>query len=335
MHLFDVDSRVRALPGTVLTRSTPADASGGQVDLPRCQLCDGAARQFMVRNGFQILRCDSCSFMFAQLPSAIDVNALYTDEAYWNGSAEYGCEYEKYWDLVGHAYLVRLKRIRVLVRPLAPKLPRMLEIGSAAGYFLKAASAAGWDAVGVEIGDSMRKRAAALTGRPVYASIEEAAPGGKRFDCIAMFEVIEHLTEPLTMLKRLRELLVPGGILALTTPNFDCNLARERPKEFVSFSPPAHLCFFGQRTLHSVLEKAGFRAVLTLGSYASQPTDRIPIPGPIAGMLRPLRRGKRLRPHGLLGRILRFYLRRRVVDLRRHPEDARWAETLEIYARRM
>ena len=289
----------------------------------------------MVRNGFEILRCDNCSFMFAQLPGAIDVNALYTDDAYWNGSAEYGCDYEQYWDLVGHAYLARLKRLRALVRPFAPKPPRMLEIGSAAGYFLEAASEAGWDAVGVEIGDSMRKRAAALTGRPVYASIEEAASGGARFDCIAMFEVIEHLAEPLTMLKRLHELLVPGGILALATPNFDCDLARERPEEFAPFSPPAHLCFFGQRTLHVILEKTGFRPLLTLGSYASQPTDRIPIPGPIAAMLRPLRRGKRLRPHGLLGRILRFYLRRRAVDLRRHPEDARWAETLEIYARRM
>jgi len=77
---------------------------------------------------------------------------------------------------------------------------------------------------------------------------------------------------------------------------------------------------------------AGLQAVQITPCFAGQ---EVPMPAWMAAMLRPLRRGKRrLRPGGLIGRVLKAYLRRRGLRLTDLPDALRFAETLELYATR-
>ena len=75
---------------------------------------------------------------------------------------------------------------------------------------------------------------------------------------VTAIEVIEHVIEPVELLRELRRLLRPGGLLLLTTGNaepYRKNLARWR-----YVVPEIHVSFFEPETLALALEKAGFRS---------------------------------------------------------------------------
>lgn len=87
-----------------------------------------------------------------------------------------------------------------------------------------------------------------------------------QFDAVFAGEVIEHVSEPRTVLKEWKRVLKPGGILVLTTPNRERLLAlvegRERPYS------PDHLRELSYRELRDdVLPGAGFRVLESTGIY--------------------------------------------------------------------
>jgi SAM-dependent methyltransferase len=294
-----------------------------------CKLCGGPAASFMIRDRFPILKCAACGFMFAVVPEGYDLAALYKRDSYWQegGEIHYLSGYDDYWRGVRRYYEARLPRIRALCKGV-----RMLEIGCADGRFLKLARRGGFDVSGVEMSDLMRERCRQNLACSVYPSIEELPRDAPPFDCVVAFEVIEHTADPIGFIKQVRELTAPGGLIALSTPNFGCDSAMRSPQEFIHFSPPAHVCYFDSATLCACVRMAGLQAVQITPCFAGQ---EVPMPAWMAAMLRPLRRGKRrLRPGGLIGRVLKAYLRRRGLRLTDLPDALRFAETLELYATR-
>jgi 2-polyprenyl-3-methyl-5-hydroxy-6-metoxy-1,4-benzoquinol methylase len=182
----------------------------------------------MAYNGFRIVGCSACGFMFAIVPPDCDLGAVYTDDAYWNGGCAYGYpDYEQAWRDARRLVRARLDRLQQLRRP-----GRMLEIGCAAGYFLRDARIRGWQVFGVELSPMMRKRSEELVGCPVFASLTEAAACEPPFDCVAMFEVIEHLDDPLGFMRELRAAMSPSAILVLSTPNFNAPEALRNPQNY-------------------------------------------------------------------------------------------------------
>ncbi len=265
--------------------------------------------------------------MFAALPEGFDPSAVYSDDSYWEkgGELHYLDGYDKHWRNVRRFYEARIPRILSLTRA-----RRMLEIGCADGRFLAAARRAGFEVAGVELSDVMRERCAKSVGCPVFRSIEEVLASGRRFDCVAMFELIEHLPDPLAFMGQVYEIMSPDGFLALSTPNFDSAAAIETPDRFMHFLPPAHICYFGPETLADCLARAGFKVVAVDACFCAQ---EVPLPEPVAALLRPFRRGKqRLRPGGLIGKLLKAYLRRRALSMAREPGALKMAETFEVYA---
>jgi SAM-dependent methyltransferase len=257
--------------------------------------------------------------MFAILPPECDLGAVYADDAYWNGGCEYGYpDYDQAWRDARRLCLARLDRVQRLVGPGA-----MLEIGCAAGYFLREASSRGWEVFGVELSPMMRKRAEETAGCRVFASLEQAGSWERRFDCVAMFEVIEHLDEPLHFMREVRAAMTPGAMLVLSTPNFGAPEALRNPQHYHWFSPPAHISYFTPSTLRRCVEEAGFEAVQIKGVLEG---DEMPLPRMLAALLAPFREGKRLRPGGLMGKAIKSW--------QQHRRDLlKWANSLELFAR--
>jgi len=117
-------------PSSKLTVGMDASKASGSpaAGAASCTLCGGAAAPFMVRDGFPILKCAACGFMFAVLPEGYDLTALYNRDSYWNegGEIHYLSGYDHYWRGVRRYYEARLPRIRTLCKGV-----RMLEIGCA------------------------------------------------------------------------------------------------------------------------------------------------------------------------------------------------------------
>jgi len=144
---------------------------------------------------------------------------------------------------------------------------RLLEVGSGYGDFLERASSGGWEAQGVEISD-YACRIARSRGCKVYKADFLTVPlVSGSYDLIAMWDVIEHFTDPAEILRRCMQLLRPGGALVLRTP--DARALTHRVDLFrVAYrhlaypaNTPEHVFHFTPRDLSSLLTRFAFELV--------------------------------------------------------------------------
>ena len=146
---------------------------------------------------------------------------------------------------------------------------RLLDVGCGAGHLLVTADAHGWSAVGQEVSASGLQWLRSLKTKSGAAfeliadDLGDANLPPASFAAITLIEVIEHLPAPVSILERCRALLEPGGVLFLTTPNFDCLSRRLLGIQWRQFNPD-HLCLFDVVSLRTALERAGFRPVRLL-----------------------------------------------------------------------
>jgi SAM-dependent methyltransferase len=223
-----------------------------------CPLCGGASSRWLVKNDLPIQRCDVCDNRFlapADIPA--DLESLYSAEYFTGGVATGYPTYQQDAPMLERNFAERVRRIAAWHAP-----GRILDVGAAYGYFVKAARAAGWDASGVELAPEVAREAAKLAGAEIIAGdfLEVAlAPG---FDVITMFDVIEHVRDPLAWLVRARELLAPGGLLVIETGDVASAWARLLGRHWYFLDPPQHLFYFTGAGLEALLARAGFRAPL-------------------------------------------------------------------------
>lgn len=109
--------------------------------------------------------------------------------------------------------------------PIIPKwynCGKLLDIGCGNGYFLYIMKKLGWNVYGIEIDEEAANFAKRNYDLPIFiGSIEEANFSKEFFDVITMNHTIEHVYNPLTLLRKAYETLVQGGYIYLRTPNIE------------------------------------------------------------------------------------------------------------------
>lgn len=223
-----------------------------------CPLCASqTSGPYLMKNGFHLVRCRDCGLIYvAPMPAAADLRAHYADLGYFAGHAGQG--YHDYGALhraLRPHFLRRLQRLEVLL----PSRGRLLDIGCADGFFLQLAQKRGWAVAGVELSAPMAKHAARSLAAPVVSDLAELGP--MDFDAITLWEVIEHLPDPLAELRRCRAHLRPGGVLMLSTPNTGHWQAQRAPEQWESYRPPSHLIYFTAATLRAAVDHADLQMV--------------------------------------------------------------------------
>ena len=138
---------------------------------------------------------------------------------------------------------------------------RFLEIGASIGTAAEAARRAGFEPHAVEIDSDAVARGRDLFPGVTFTEGElDAIPGEERFELLYGAEVIEHVRDPGAFLDACYRLLVPGGLLFMTTP--DCGHPK-RPKRLLdwhSVKPPEHINLFTKQGMGALLRRHGFTA---------------------------------------------------------------------------
>jgi SAM-dependent methyltransferase len=165
-----------------------------------------------------------------------------------------------------------------------PGLPRtVLDVGAHVGRFLHLARQAGWQAEGVELNPPTAAYAAARTGLPIHrVRAQDLAAHGRRFAAVVLTDVLEHIPRPTPVVTTLRDLLHPGGVLAIKVPHGPMQRLKEECRRTVLRRPGpgvltryCHVNHFTVAALRRCLETAGFGRI-TIGVGAP---DFLP-PGP-------------------------------------------------------
>jgi SAM-dependent methyltransferase len=238
-------------------------------NVERCPVCRGASSAPVLRkNGYTISRCVGCgSFHVTPMPTDEVLYAHYQDLGYFSGQGEQG--YVSYADMA-KALLPHFRR-RLAAIDGAVARGKLLDFGCAAGYFLQLAQADGWRVAGVELSREIAQTTARQLGVPVASSVDELPEGS--FDAITLWDVLEHVPEPVRLLCQLRDSLRPGGLLMLSTPNAGHWQALSEPDQWEALRPPSHLVLFTARALGRALREAGFEDASIRGAL---PLPRLP-----------------------------------------------------------
>jgi 2-polyprenyl-3-methyl-5-hydroxy-6-metoxy-1,4-benzoquinol methylase len=280
-------------------RSPAAVRSGPETlfqPVPRCWICDGSSLTpfheyrfdfkeyaaqdpeldaYTGRTGC-LVRCRSCGF--AQ-PQEMPALPRFFDRMYdqrWSPewvASEFDATCK---DVIFRSILRELDR-RVPRRP-----RRLLDIGAHAGRFLSLAQDAGWDSEGIELNPRTAAYARQRTGVPVHqVNAQALADTGARFHAITLTDVLEHIPEPVALIRHIARLLEPGGCLAVKVP---CGrsqwfkerlLARVTRHEVSLAGNLVHVNHFTPHSLTLALERAGLKHVaVSAGAPELMPSDR-------------------------------------------------------------
>jgi SAM-dependent methyltransferase len=187
-----------------------------------------------------IERCADCGMEF--LPLDYLPSASYSDAA-----DPYYLEQEGERVLNAHRLLEHV-----------PSGGRLLEIGCAVGFLLRAAQERGFEATGVEMSEWASGIARDQFGLDVRCGTLEAAElESDSFDVVVLADVIEHLTDPRRTLREIRRVLKPGGRLLLLTPDAGSTVAKLFGTSWWGLLDD-HYFYFSKETLRRFLESEGF-----------------------------------------------------------------------------
>lgn len=243
-------------------------------DVP-CLLCKGDELAVKYHAPpYRIVECVRCGLVYT-LPrlDAGAIQEMYQD-AYWESSSAKDFGYTDY--LADAALYQRTFRMRsvVLTRRVPPPA-RLLEVGCAAGFALEVMQEKGYDVYGIELSERMAGEAGKRVGagRVHHGILEPGLHPEGSFDIVTLWDVVEHVEDPIELLRTARSYLSPRGILVLETQNVASLFARMLGIRWQHYKFQEHLYHFNPKTVKELLRLAGFelleRSARRGGKYVS------------------------------------------------------------------
>jgi len=220
--------------------------------------------------GFDVIECETCGFKhIVPIPTPEELQAVYRQEYY---SVEKPLYLERvredldWWNLV---YSERYDTFEELLRPYRR---RILDVGSGPGFFLQHGKERGWQTLGIEPSTQAAAHSRELGLEIVEDFLtEETVDELGTVDVVHMSEVLEHIPDPRGMLKIVKDLLAPGGLICVVVPN-DYNPFQYALREVCGYepwwvAPPHHINYFDFNSLSQLFENCGFKVVLSEATF--------------------------------------------------------------------
>jgi SAM-dependent methyltransferase len=219
---------------------------------------------------FQLVKCERCGLIY-QNPrlEPQELEAYYPDdyESYYRETKESLSWLQ--WKLL--EYGLR-KRARLLLQ--RQNAGRLLDVGCATGHFLYyVREHSHWQVQGVEPNHTAAQFAEETFHLDVYrGGLHEAKFPDNYFDAVTMWDVLEHVEEPVAIMEEVWRILKPGGAFLVRLPIADSLDAKLFGQYWSGLDQPRHLSVFSRSSLHRLLESVGFtpiESVSIAGSYSA------------------------------------------------------------------
>ena len=223
--------------------------------IPRvCPTCGSReATLELEKDHMRIVRCTACDLVYVS-PTFDEAHykAVYASVEYQDIVRDLG--------IMSHEYRVGrfgAERVTLMARHVRVSRPRYLDVGCSTGFVVEAARDAGWDAVGTDLNPSAIEFGRARGLDLHTAALEEAGFAAVSFDAVSLFDVLEHLLDPVRTLRACIRLLKPEGIIFLYVPNYDSASRLLMGSNAHFIWPTHHLNYYTPVTIRGLMAREG------------------------------------------------------------------------------
>ena len=226
-----------------------------------CPLCGGAeGSEYLAYQRYQVFECAACGLVSPNISFArLGSEEVYDDDAYVKDTTR---EIVDTYEYRKQTYAPeRLRYLEQKIPDIARAQMKILDLGCGPGYFIDYLKDEGIANKGLELAhflvDICKRR-----GLNVEETKLEDEPDAS-YNIITMFDVLEHLTEPVKLFKELRRVLMPGGYLLAYTPHIHSLAYHLMGGLQNTLLPFQHVGFYDEQSLAYLAKETGFTVFRT------------------------------------------------------------------------
>jgi SAM-dependent methyltransferase len=240
-----------------------------------CEICGQNARKMIAERSdlllggqdiYRMYECQECGSLYLfPRPTPSKMADFYPSD--YQPFTE-GLHTENFYNRFFRRY--GLKKRHKIIAKYSPQ-GRLLDVGCATGDFLAEVDGKiGWNGFGIELGETAARYAREQVGLNVLVSTLNDAPfSDESFDVLTMWDVLEHVYDPCSVLDEVARLLRPGGIFVVNHPNLESIDRRLFGRFWAGFELPRHLYLFPTELLKELMFQRGFQQQERLCLYGS------------------------------------------------------------------
>lgn len=224
-----------------------------------CQICSSSnIENYLLKDNFAFLQCLNCKFIFVDV-SGVDLTRYYDNSNYLHDKIGKGyVDYDVDKAPMISVYVSLLNKIKPYCSG-----EKLLDLGTATGYFLDIANQNGYIAEGIDLNPSAAREGQSRGRRIKQADILKSGYLRGSFDAITAFDFFEHLpSDKLEIyLEEIKNILSEKGILTIITVNTASWWAKIFGRKWHTFLPPEHISYFNDRNIRLLLENNNFEVL--------------------------------------------------------------------------
>lgn len=223
------------------------------------------------KEGHEVIECLNCGYKhLLPLPGVEDNNEFYEKdffESLWSNYIEKHLNDKKWLDL---HYNIKYDYYESIFED--NKQRRLLDIGSATGFFLETGLSRGWETLGVEPGKAAYEFSLSR-GLNVFCEFFNKKNYNKygKFDVINLTNVLEHLPNPVEIIELCSEILNDEGIISISSPNdfnpLQSHIVNTSDKDYWWVDVKEHINYFDKHSLSNILTQQNFEIINIYSSY--------------------------------------------------------------------
>ena len=210
-------------------------------------------------------------------PTLLELQAYYAQKYYQEGKGSYEINYSEDEVVYFNAKIEQRHSVLQALIPNLPIKPKMIDVGCGEGYALSYFNKQGWSVKGIDFSEAgvASKNPhclSLLSSGDVFSLLDAEVITNKTYDIVWLQNVLEHVIEPLSLLKTLRCLVKPDGYAVITVPN-DFSITQQAAinKHHVEHEfwvlPPDHLTYFDYSSLLNTVKATGWDCKEALADF--------------------------------------------------------------------
>lgn len=224
----------------------------------QCIVCGKNQEKQFTYKDFHYYKCLRCGHVTTYPFPTRDEMEKHYQKKFKEGNYRLAQEFAQEYKVVYRQFVHLLKKALKKENKNTKRI-KVLDVGCFTGDFLVLMKEVGADVYGLELQDDAVKIAnKKLHGRVKTADVMTDVFPTVRFDVITLLGIVEHVTDPMKLIKRSTELLKRGGVLMVQTPNSSSVLSRLTKQLWPPYAPVEHIHLFSKDSLTKALQQYGY-----------------------------------------------------------------------------